>query len=342
LSWSARSDATVMISGVGSVSAGDGSVVVNPTETTTYTLTSVFGDENESAEVEILVEKQGVPYALLDLGATDGTPETGALTNAQIGGGANNENGSNFPLTTFTSETGEEFTLTIDSNDPDGLSVGGLDWRDRGNSSGEKFTALGEDLFKNNAGMIRVTLGGLAAGSYEILSFHYDPLASQAENIAILVTDARGTAVDTGVTGNAAQAPIVNSANNTEANMISHASIFSVESNGIDDVIIYFDARLGLDTEVPLNGFKITRTGGGGPPKIVRIEVDQIAQKVTLEFTSTLGGIYAIYASPDLKDFPAGELEDSLEGTEGTTIYVENGVDPVNLLRRFYRVERKK
>ena len=341
LSWSARSDATVNISGVGPVAAGNSSVVVNPTESTTYTLTSVSGEESESAEVSIKVQRAGVLYGLLDLGATGGTVEAGALTGTQIGAATHNENTIDYPLTNFTSATGDEFTLTIDNVAPNGSPLGGIDWRDRGDSSGDKLTALGEDLLKNNAGMIRVTLGGLAAGSYDIISWHFDPLASQAEKIAIFVTDANGTALNTGIIGSAAADPIISSINNTEANMISHSVLFTVDSNGTDDVIIYFDARGGLDIEVPLNGLEINSIGGGGPPRITTVEIDATAKTATFAFTSVSGAEYALFGGLDLVSFP-NEIKNSISGDTGTTTVTVPIADPLVASRQFYRVERMK
>jgi len=338
-SWSTRSDATVTLTDVGSVSAGDASVTVNPTESKTYILTAVSGDETETAEIEIRAQAAGVLFGLLDLGATDGTPEPGALTGAQIGGGANNENGIDLATTSLTSETGDDFTIAIDNIAPDGSPVGNIDWRDRGESTGDPLTALGEDLFKNNAGMIRVTLGSLPAGTYEIVSWHYDPLASQAENIAILTTDANGTAVDTGVTGSAAYALPVSSINNTTENMHSRAEIFSVESNGVDDVVLYFDGRAGSDTEVPLNALKITLLGAASGPEIVNIDLDPANQILTLEFLSIPGATYGIYAGTDLISFN-DERDDNVIGQAGTTTYVENGVDIAVTPKLFYRVRR--
>lgn len=338
-SWSTRSDATVTLTDVGSVSAGDSSVTINPTESKTYILTAVSGDETETAEIEIRAQAAGVLYGLLDLGGTDGTPEAGALTGAQIGGGVHNTNGTDLATTTLTSETGDEFTIAIDNVAPDGTPTGNTDWRDRGDSTGDPLTALGEDLLKNNAGMIRVTLGGLPAGTYEIVSWHYDPLASQAENIAILTTDANGTAVDTGVTGSAAYALPISSINNTTENMHSRAEIFSVESNGVDDVILYFDGRAGSDTEVPLNGLQITLLGAASGPEIVNIDFDPATQTLTLEFLSIPGATYGIFAGTDLINFD-DERDDNVIGQAGTTTYQETGVDTSVTPKLFYRVQR--
>ena len=337
-SWSTRSDATVTLTDVGSVSAGDSSVTINPTESKTYILTAVSGDETETAEIEILTKSAGL-YALLDLGATNGTPQAGALTGAQIGAGAHNENGIDLATTTLTSETGDEFTIAIANVAPDGTPAGRIDWRDRGDSTGNPLTFLGEDLLKNNAGMIRVTLGGLPAGTYEIVSWHYDPNYSQAENIAILTTDANGTAADTGVTGSAAYDFPVSSINNTTENMNSRAEIFSVESNGVDDVILYFDGRAGFDTEVPLNGLQITLLGAASGPEIVNIDFDPATQNLTLEFLSIPGATYGIYAGTDLINFDE-ERDDNVIGQAGTTTYVESRVDTSVTPKLFYRVQR--
>ncbi|MGI9242749.1 MAG: hypothetical protein ACR2RV_18275 [Verrucomicrobiales bacterium] len=339
LTWDTRSDATVTISGVGEVAAGSGSVTVNPTESTTYILTASAGAESEMAEVEVFVMPAGALYALLDIGALDGTPEAGALTGAQIGAGVSNTNGTDLPPTDLTSETGDSFSIAIDNIDPLGAAVGGLDWRDRGDSTGERWTALGEDHVKNNGGMIRVTLGGLEAGVYDVISWHFDPTFSQCESIVISTTDANGVAVDTGQIGSAAANPTVSSIDNTTENMVGHAVQFSIESNGVDDVIIYFDGQLAADMEVPLDGLRLSLAGGIEPLRIVGITVDEVADSVSIEFTSRVGRTYSLYASPDLKSF-VDELDDSIEGEEGTTTFVDFGVDTSVTLRKYYRVSQ--
>lgn len=337
LSWSTRSDATVTISGIGEVPTGDSSLVVNPTETTTYTLTAESGDESVQATVEVFVIPGGDLYALLDIGATDGTPEAGALTGAQLGAAAAGVNGTDLIATALTSETGDDFSIAIDNIDPLGVAVGGLDWRDRGDSTGELWTFLGEDHVKNNAGMIRVTLSGLDAGSYDVLSWHFDPTFAQSESIMISVTDANGTAVDTGVVGSAFAAPTVSSINNTTTNMVGHTVQFGIESNGVDDVIIYFDGRAAADTETPINGLRLSLAGPQVPLEIVGIVLDEALQTVSIEFTSKPGRTYSIYASTDLVDF-LEELDDSFEGAEGTSTYVDPNVDTSVVPRKYYRI----
>ncbi len=78
LTWDTRPDATVTISDVGEVAADSGSVTVNPTGPTTYILTATAGVEIETAEVKVFVIPSVPLYALLDIGALDGTPEMGA------------------------------------------------------------------------------------------------------------------------------------------------------------------------------------------------------------------------------------------------------------------------
>ncbi len=190
---------------------------------------------------------------------------------------------------------------------------------------------------KNNGGMIRVTLSGLEAGVYDVISWHFDPTFSQCESIVISTTDANGTAVDTGQRGSAATNPTVTSIDNTTENMAERAVLFTIESNGADDVIIYFDGQLAVDTEVPLDGLRLSLAGGIEPLRIVGITVDGEAETVAIEFTSRVGRTYSLYASPDLRSFD-NELDDSIEGEEGTTTFVDSGVDTSVTLRRYYRV----
>jgi len=338
-SWATRSDASLTLTDAGSVNPVSSSVTLKPTRTTTYVLSATAGDETQTAEIEVRVQSAGVLYGLIDLGATDGMPEAGALSGAVVGAGINNDSAINLAPTVLTSATGDEFTIAIDNIDQDGLVVGNIDWRDRGDSTGEPLTFLGEDLLKNNDGVIRVTLGSLPAGTYEIVSWHFDPTFSQGEDIRILVSDAQGTAVDTEVIGDASYIFPVASLDNTTANMNGQARIFSVSSNGNDDVMIHFDARAGVDTEVPLNGLQIKLTGGATGPEVVRLTADQATKTLTLEFKSIPDATYAIYAGPDLENITE-ELSNNVIGQAGTTTYTETGIDPTAVLKRFYRVER--
>ena len=341
LSWEARSDTSLTISGIGNVDAqtvdGSGSLVVNPAEATSYTLTATVGEESATAELAIYVLPAGELFALIDLGATDGQPEPGAAGGRTVGAATNNTSGVNLAAETLVSDLGSNFTIAIDNVDQDGFEVGGIDWRDRGDGNGEPLTLLGEDLLKNNAGIIRVTLGGLPAGEYDVLSWHFDGCCGgQAEAISAFVTDAVGTAVDTGQTGTALETIAPNL--NTTAQMLRHLMEFKVVSNGVDDVIIYFDSRAAIDTEVPLNGLRISSSGPIEPPRIVRIDVDETNDTVTIEWTSRAGLQYSVFSSRDLKDFE-NELADSLEGQNGTTSYTHPGIDASAIQREFYRVE---
>jgi hypothetical protein len=151
-------------------------------------------------------------FALVDIGATGGRLEFGSsldsLGAGQIGAGVINTNNTNLAPQTINAFTGDQFTVAIDNLDrsgnpsirPNDQTAHGLDWRDRGDNplGSDTFRhpliRMGEDLVKNNAGIVRVTLGNLPAGTYEVTSFHLDPSFSQADNIQVLVDvgDGRG------------------------------------------------------------------------------------------------------------------------------------------------------
>ena len=117
--------------------------------------------------------------------------------------------------------------------------------------------AIGEDFLKNNSGMIRVTLDGLPSGFGTISSAHVDPGFTQSEDIEIFLTDARGTAVNTGVTGNEllSEDPL---GSLTFGGIVASGATIDFVSDGVNPVIIYYDGRGANDTEVPLNGLIIT------------------------------------------------------------------------------------
>ncbi|MFN0130623.1 MAG: hypothetical protein ACKV19_28510 [Verrucomicrobiales bacterium] len=252
---------------------GQGTLVVTPTVSTRYTLTANRQADTATASAGVGFVPPAQRYALIDIGGTDGQVEPGVTGDRVIGAGPSNTNSVDMATETLTSDTGDEFTLTIDSMDPDGFAVGGLDWRDRGNAGTEPLARLAEDLVKNNLGMIRVTLGSLPAGSYNITSYHIDPSLSQAEEIRILVSDAvsGATPADTGVIASAAYPdhPLdIFAVTVTGLNTFTVSEKgfnFPVTSNGVGDVVVYFDARSSpLDDEVPLAGLLIVPTAA--PP----------------------------------------------------------------------------
>ena len=123
LNWKVRPDVNATITGVGPVNAstdanGVGSIVVTPAEATVYTL-SVTGNDAEgetetgSRALSVPVLPNGTNFALLDIGATGGRPEPGALGASQVGAATNGQNGVNMLPTSLTSETGVSFTIAI-------------------------------------------------------------------------------------------------------------------------------------------------------------------------------------------------------------------------------------
>ena len=288
LTWRIRPDASATLTGFGDVGAqtgpdGVGSAIVNPSTTSTWTLTSTAAGRSESASVTIVVRPSGTPFALLDLGASDGRPEPGALTGGVIGAGPNNTNALPLGPVPLTSATGEAFTLTIDSSDLSGLQVGGLDWRDRGDGPPVGLSYLAEDHVKNNAGLIRVVLGGLPAGTYGITSYHVDATLSQANAIRVIVTDATRTAAEAGVAtdaswpGHPLDTGAPGTAGLTSGLVDARAARFRVTSDGVSDVQIWFDSRAATpDIELPLSGMWISKnpppdsiTSFGAEPALV-------------------------------------------------------------------------
>jgi hypothetical protein len=284
LTWSVFPGATVAIDPIGDVTgqtnaAGQGTLVVNPTGATRYTLTATRLDQTAMATTGVGLLPPTQRYALLDLGATSGGVEVGATGDRVIGAGPADTNLTDLFTETLTSDTGDEFTLAIEAIDPDGNPVGGLDWRDRGDAANVPLARLGEDFVKNNAGMIRVTLGSLPAGTYQFTSYHIDPNFSQSGEIRILVNDAvsGGVAADTGVIASAA------SLDNSDATAVTVVGLntftvsekgfsFPVTSNGTGDVVLYFDSRFApSDIEVPLAGLLIVPTAA--PPAAVALSV---------------------------------------------------------------------
>ena len=211
-------------------------------------------------------------YARLDVGPAgqraEGTqtpePEDDWTT---VGTAAAGVNGTNLASMQLTSLTGDDFNVAFDNIDTNNTAVGGIDWRDRGDSaSTQALTRLGEDFIKNNNGVIRVTLGSLPAGDYTVTSYHNDPDNVQSNRIGVFVTDASGTAVQRADTGDASE-NIPGSTTQAQldaltTNIMNRSSaVFNIRSNGTDPVLIVFDGRLStqtpVDNETPFNGLQI-------------------------------------------------------------------------------------
>jgi hypothetical protein len=226
-----------------------------------------------------------------------------------LGAGPADTNAADLPTETLTSDSGDEFTVTVDSLDPDGNPVGALDWRDRGDPPTSPLALLGEDFVKNNLGMIRVSLGSLPAGTYTVTSYHIDPTISQSEEIKIFVRDALSGEfpVDTGVIASAAYL------DSLDANAVGIAGLntftvsergvsFPVTSNGIGEVVIYFDGRFApLDDEVPLNGLLIV-PASAPPAPAVALSISLVApDSVRLSWPSSAPATLKLQTSTTLQ-----------------------------------------
>jgi hypothetical protein len=353
LQWNVRAGSSVSISGIGDVTSltnaqGVGSTTV-PHTSSLYTLTAVHNAVSVSAGAAVGFLPPAQRYALLDIGALGGFVEAGAVSGAVIGAGVHNTNGVDLFLTPLVADSGDDFTIAIDNLAPDGFPVGALDWRDRGDGSGVPLTYLAEDFVKNNLGMIRVTLGSLPAGTWDVVSYHIDPGLSQSEQIKILVSDADsgGTAADTGIIASAAW-PGNADANSptlavlTTEHVARKGTLFSLRSNGTDNVIIYFDSRTApVDDEVPLAGLVLIPRAVGPPFDITAVSYapGAVTDTVTLTFTSTPGETYRVRTSPDLVNWTDVNASVPAHATDPTTTFADTQV-PKTALRRYYQVAR--
>jgi hypothetical protein len=353
LQWNVRSGSSVSISGIGDVTSltnaqGLGSTSV-PHTVNTYTLTAVRNAINGQASAVVGFLPPAQRYALMDIGALGGLVEAGAVSGAEIGAGVHNTNGVDLPPAVLVSDTGDDFTISIDNLAPDGFPVGTLDWRDRGDGSGAPLTWLAEDFVKNNLGMIRVTLGSLPAGTWDAVSYHIDPGLSQSEQIRILISDADagGTAVDTGIIASAAWPGNADVNSTTLAvlttdNVAHKGTLFSFRSNGTDDVSIHFDSRTApVDDEVPLAGLVLIPRAAAAPFDITAVSYASgaVTDTVTLTFTSTPGETYRVRTSSDLAVWTDVNASVPAHPTDPTTTFADTAV-PKTAGRRFYMVER--
>jgi len=157
------------------------------------------------------------------------------------------------------------FYLSITDTDQTGGDQGGIDWRDRGDStSGDDLVQLGEDFIKNNSGIIRLTLEGLPAGTYDATSYHSDPGFSQSNLIDVLVDVGDGSGfVDTGAQGDAGTNIAIN--NLTTSSILDTAAMFSFVADGLNPVDIIFDGTRSNDNETPLSGLQLQFTPNAVP-----------------------------------------------------------------------------
>jgi len=206
------------------------------------------------------VPAPGVPYTLLDIGPSGQRVETVFGAAIAIGTAGNGNNGPEFPPTSFTSDTGDSFTVAIDDTNTSGNDQGRIDWRDRGDSSngGQALVKLGEDFIKNNSGIIRLTLGGLEPGLYIATSYHIDPNYDQSGQIQVWVDNGMGFE-NTGAVGNS-DINIGGVNNLTTAVVEGTSALFGFVANGINDVAIVFNGRPHSDDETPLNGLLLRQS----------------------------------------------------------------------------------
>jgi len=179
------------------------------------------------------------------------------------GAPGNNTGGTNLPAATLIAATGDAITFTLDNVDQNGSSVGGIDWRDRGDSDndGVSLVLVGEDHIKNNSGVIRATLEGIPEGDYLVEAYFVDAENSQSEAIEIYLTDAAGTSVLQDVLGDASF-PGGNPGGSGEdaltTNLMdAHSAAFLMTSDGSNPIQIVFNGSLASDDEMPLSGLAI-------------------------------------------------------------------------------------
>src|SRR5262249_33335927 len=144
-------------------------------------------------------------WSLLDIGRGSQRVEPG-YTAISVGT-TTDVNGTNFAATSFTSPLdGDGYTVAISNLDQTGAAVGGIDWRECGAGPAGSLVMAGEDHLKNTAGVIRVTLGSVPAGTYSVVAYHLDPTpATQAATINVFVNSGSGFSQVTppGTPGNA-------------------------------------------------------------------------------------------------------------------------------------------
>lgn len=139
---------------------------------------------------------------------------------------------------------GTDVTVTLDN---------AQGFRDRADGGGALGNLAESFVFINDELVLR--LGNLAAGEYELTSYHNDSCCGQA-NVNVLVTDALG------VDQILAMDVLASTGNGLNATTDLAQALISFTSNGVDDVLIRFvefGAQPRPDSIVVLNGFEISQ-----------------------------------------------------------------------------------
>lgn len=210
------------------------------------------------------------PFITLDFGAQGQRVEPGAV---EISNPTANAQGAPLPETPVAAVTGDMITVAVTA----------VDWRDRGDSpnAAQPLVQLNEDHIKTNNAPYTVTLGDLPAGTYLVTSYHTDAAGFRSELIKVFVTDAVGDNIEQSVTGDASKV-IGDLALLTTQTAAQGSTMFTIVSNGVDDVAITFDGTDGVGhQETPLAGltldmFPETVISGAGDSFKVPIEVTNL------------------------------------------------------------------
>ena len=141
--------------------------------------------------------------------------------------------------------TDGDLTVTVER----ALTSGSLDFRDRGDATYDGLGDLIEDHVKAAGGAdVLLTLDDLAAGEYEMTTWHHDG-AYQQSLVSVFVSDALGD--DREVVSS-----LLPSAGPTPTNVTTAKIVFF--SDGVNPISFLFDAHpLGLGGESPLSGFSL-------------------------------------------------------------------------------------
>lgn len=205
---------------------------------------------------------EGRPFSvMLDFGPEGQRVQSGHVGVPDPGSSGSPDSGNNGPEITMApalTSAGPIYVSISDTNQSGG-DDGRIDWRDRGDSSngGADLVQMGEDFIKNNSGTIRVTLDGMPAGVTNATSYHVDPDFDQAEEILVYVDNGDGNGFVQMATEGDASFDNGGVDGLTTADIEATSTSFQFTSDGINPVVILFDANSANDTEVPLSGLQL-------------------------------------------------------------------------------------
>ncbi len=335
LSWQVELPVTTLTITPGDIDVsgdtGAGSIIVNPTESTIYTLTATRGTSTSTANALAIVQTPPNPNALYFEGFETLTAPPGNFNGAPTGQVTTTHDLVFGASLTGWSGTGGGVIHAVDthniwtggvvSTNPPNWAV--MIWQDNAITQWEGIAG------SNDAGT-PYRIDFLAAGAvYEVAGQVND---GTTDNLLIEVLRASDSAV-------------LHTFNHTPALPVGEGDLgllpvnFTYTGDGSGDIL--FRIGPGNADQVRFQGtiddLSLSVAGPGAAFQITDIVRDPQTLAATITFDSVDGVIYEVWGSPDLQSWQ--DLDDSVVGTGNSTQFTDSVFAPANL-QYYYQVRR--